>query len=411
MTLHGAPNEDFPLRSGHPLVRQPRRVSILGATGSIGRNTLDLIGRAPQDYKVVALTGQSNAALLAEQALAFGAELAVIGDEALYGDLKAALAGSGVEAAAGAKAIIEAAARPVDLTMAAIIGAAGLRPTLAAVAQGKTVALANKECLVCAGALFMAQVRASRATLLPVDSEHSGVFQALDHPSCAGVEKIVLTASGGPFRTLSAEELKAVTPQMALRHPNWSMGAKITVDSATLMNKGLEIIEAFHLFPVEPDQLDAIVHPQSIIHALVHYRDGSVLAQLACPDMRAPIALSLSWPARIDTPVKRLDLAALGALTFEAPDEARFPAIRLARAAMAAGGAAPLTLNAANEVAVAAFLEGRLPFNGIPALVDAVLSAGEAPEPVTVDDVFVLDSDVRRRAHALLAAGVFGAAA
>ncbi|MDX2265708.1 MAG: 1-deoxy-D-xylulose-5-phosphate reductoisomerase [Hyphomicrobiales bacterium] len=393
---------------------RPRRLTVLGATGSIGRSTLDMTARLGAACEIVALTGQSNVALLAEQAIAHRAALAVIGDEALYADLKAALAGSGVEAAAGARAIEEAATRPADWTMAAIVGAAGLRPTLAAVRQGNTVALANKECLVCAGALFKAEVAASGATLLPVDSEHSAVFQALDDPACSGVERIVLTASGGPFRSFTAAELRSVTPEMAMRHPTWAMGAKITVDSATLMNKGLELIEAFHLFPVNADQLGVLVHPQSIVHALVHYRDGSVLAQMSCPDMRTPIALSLSYPRRMEAPVRRLDLAAIGALTFEAPDEARFPCLRIAREALAAGGSSPLILNAANEVAVAAFLAGRLSFPGVAALVERVLDAlaldAGAPPP-DIMAVLDLDAKARRFAETALQQTAAGAAA
>lgn len=385
--------------------RAPRRITVLGSTGSIGCSTLDILESYAAPFSVTALTGQANVALLAAQAIKFRAELAVIGDEALYADLKAALAGTGVEAAAGAAAITEAASRTADWTMAAIVGAAGLRPTLAAVRQGRTVALANKECLVCAGALFMAEVAKSGATLLPVDSEHSAVFQALDNKACLGVEKIVLTASGGPFRNFSASELKTVTPQMALRHPNWSMGPKITIDSATMMNKGLEIIEAFHLFPVEAHQLEVVVHPQSIVHALVHYCDGSVLAQLSSPDMRTPIALSLAWPARMTAPVKRLDLAAIASLTFEAPDEMRFPALRIARQALLAGGSAPVILNAANEVAVAAFLEGMLDFNGIPALVEKTVqqSFASSAGPESIDAVFAIDMEARRAARELLA--------
>ncbi len=386
-------------------VSGPRRITVLGSTGSIGCNTLDTLDHFAEPFEVMALTGQSNVSLLAVQAIKFRAGLAVIGDESLYGDLKSALSGTGVEVAAGAAAITDAASRPVDWTMAAIVGAAGLRPTLAAVRQGRTVALANKECLVCAGALFMAEVASSGAILLPVDSEHSAVFQALDNTACAGVEKIVLTASGGPFRSFSAAELKTVTPQMALRHPNWSMGAKITIDSATMMNKGLEIIEAFHLFSVDAHQLDVLVHPQSIVHALVYYCDGSVLAQLSSPDMRTPIALSLAWPERMKAPVNRLDLAAIGSLTFERPDETRFPALRIARQALLAAGLAPVILNAANEVAVAAFLDGRLDFNGIPALVEKTLeqsSSASSGAPANVDDVFASDAEARRSADGLL---------
>jgi 1-deoxy-D-xylulose-5-phosphate reductoisomerase len=395
------PPGDGPRQAAWPA---PRRVSVLGSTGSIGKSTLDLIGRNSDSYQVVALTGRSNVGCLAEQAIAHRAELAVIGDASLYGELKERLSGTGIEAAAGEAAVIEAASRPAGWVMAAIVGAAGLRPTLAAVRQGTTVALATKECLVCAGQLFMAEVAKAKATLLPVDSEHSAAFQAIDNAPCDGVESITLTASGGPFRTWSEAQLDTVTPEQALKHPNWSMGPKITVDSATLMNKGLEVIEAFHLFPVSADQLDVVIHPQSIVHCLVQYCDGSVLAQLSVPDMRTPIAYSLAWPQRMDSPVKRLNLAEIGALTFEAPDEKRFPALRIAREAMKAGGLATAQLNAANEVAVEAFLAGRLSFKGIPALVEATLAACTGTFPGhnhTLDDVFEADAVARRTALSL----------
>jgi 1-deoxy-D-xylulose-5-phosphate reductoisomerase len=386
--------------------RAPRRITILGSTGSIGRSTLDLIGRNAADFEVAALTGQNNVTLLAEQAVAHRAQLAVIGEESLYGELKAALAGTGIEAAAGAGAITDAGGMPVDWTMAAIVGAAGLKPTLAAIRNGGTIGLANKECLVCAGELFMTEIAAAGATLLPVDSEHSAAFQAIDNTPCDGVEQIELTASGGPFRTWSAAEIARVKPEQALKHPNWSMGPKITIDSATMMNKGLELIEAFHLFPVSVEQLGVVVHPQSIIHCLVHYHDGSVLAQMGSPDMRSPIAYSLAWPRRMVTPVKRLDLATLGTLTFEAPDDVRFPALRIARAALKAGGYSTVILNAANEIAVAAFLAGKLSFMGIPALVEETLekSADAASgRPQSLDDIFAADAAARQLASALCA--------
>ncbi len=382
----------------------PRRVSVLGSTGSIGKNTLDLIARNRDDFQVVALTGKTNVACLAEQAITHRAEVAVIGDTSLYGELKERLAGTGIEAAAGETAVIEAATRPAGWVMAAIVGAAGLRPTLAAIRQGTTVALATKECLVCAGQLFMAEVAKAKATLLPVDSEHSAAFQAIDNAPCDGVERITLTASGGPFRTWSEAELDTVTVEQALKHPNWSMGPKITIDSATLMNKGLEVIEAFHLFPVTVDQLDVVIHPQSIVHCLVQYCDGSVLAQLSVPDMRAPIAYSLAWPQRMGSPVKRLNLAEIGALTFETPDEKRFPALRIARDALKAGGLMTAQLNAANEVAVGAFLSGKLSFKGIPALVEATLEACTGTftgHDHTLDDVFEADVAARRIAASL----------
>ncbi len=388
--------------AGAPGVK--RRISILEATGSIGQNTLDLIGRDPDRYQVVALTGQAKVELLAEQARRFNAEIAVIGDESLYPQLAEALNGTGIEAAAGMDAVVEAASRPADWIMAAIVGAAGLRPALAAVRQGTTVALATKECLVLAGEMFMAEVAAARATLLPVDSEHSAAFQAIDNASCNGVERLVLTASGGPFRTWDAHDLARATPEQALKHPNWSMGPKITIDSATLMNKGLEVIEAFHLFPLSADQLGVIIHPQSTVHCLVHYCDGSVLAQLGMPDMRTPIAYSLAWPERMATPVKRLDLTALGSLSFEAPDEVRFPALRIAREALIAGGVAPAILNAANEIAVAAFLNRTLSFTAIPALVEETLAKSHpfiSQKPSNIEDIFTVDREARRLAQDL----------
>jgi 1-deoxy-D-xylulose-5-phosphate reductoisomerase len=360
-----------------PGAGKAKRVSVLGATGSVGRNTLDLISRNSGIFEVIALTANTNAQRLADLALRHHAKLAVVADENSFKELRDKLAGSGIEVAAGAMALIDAARRPADCVMAAISGAAGLRPTLAAVSQGRRVALANKECLVCAGEIFMEAVRSAGAELVPVDSEHSAAFQAIAGSEAAGIERIVLTASGGPFRTWSMAQLEHVTPAQALAHPNWSMGRKISVDSATLMNKGLELIEAYHLFPVEPEQLEVVVHPQSIIHALVGYRDGSMLAQLANPDMRTPIAAGLSWPARMAAPTKRIDLVALGALTFERPDEHRFRALGLARQAMQKGGAAPAVLSAANEVAVEAFLTERLKFLHIAQLVAETLEMAD----------------------------------
>jgi 1-deoxy-D-xylulose-5-phosphate reductoisomerase len=378
---------------------QLRQVSVLGATGSVGRSTLDIVGRNPHLFEVVALTANSDAKALAELAVRHAARFAVLADESRYRELKECLSGTGIEAAAGAGALIESAARPADCVMAAISGAAGLRPTLAAVAQGRRVALANKECLVCGGQLFMAAVRQARTELLPVDSEHSAVFQALVGAQPEAIERIVLTASGGPFRTWSLEQLQHVTPEQALRHPNWSMGRKITIDSATLMNKGLELIEAYHLFSVESGRLEVVVHPQSIVHALVGFRDGSMLAQLANPDMRTPVALGLSWPARIDTPTRRIDLVELGTLTFERPDLARFRALGLARQAMEAGGMAPAVLNAANEVAVEAFLAGRIGFLQVAEVVaDALDGAAGRGLLGSVDDVAaVLAADAATR--------------
>lgn len=385
-----------------------RRVSILGATGSIGQSTLDLIGRTPDAFEVVALTAQSNAAKLAEMARHHRARTAVIGDATRYEELKSHLAGTGIRAAAGPEALVEAASEPADCVVAAIVGAAGLRPTFEAVRQGRRLALANKECLVSAGDVFMAEVARSGAELLPVDSEHSAAFQALGSSEPEAIEQIILTASGGPFRSWALERLESVRPEEALKHPNWSMGAKITIDSATLMNKGLELIEAYHLFPVEAHQLAAIVHPQSIVHCLVTYRDGSVLAQLACPDMRTPIALSLSWPRRMDAPTERLDLVKIASLTFEATDETRFPSLRLAREALMAGGSAPAILNAANEIAVEAFLDRRIGFMDIPRTVAACLEkaqkAGLTSEPRSLADVLAVDRLARDMARDLLAA-------
>ena len=380
-----------------------KRVSILGATGSVGKNTLDVIGRNPHLFEVVAVTANSNAEVLADIAVRHRARLAVLADESRFGELKECLSGTGIEAAAGPAALIDAAGRPADCVMAGIAGAAGLRPTLAAVAQGRRVALANKECLVCAGQIFMEAVRKAGTELIPVDSEHSAAFQLIAGSEPAAIERIVLTASGGPFRTWSLQQLEAATPQQALMHPNWSMGRKITIDSATLMNKGLELIEAYHLFPVEPNQLEVVVHPQSIIHALVGYRDGAMLAQLANPDMRTPIAASLAWPARMAAPTRRIDLIELGTLSFERPDETRFRALGLARQAMKIGGMAPGVLNAANEVAVEAFLTGRLKFLHIARLVAEALemAAGRGLLADAKDLAAVLAIDAAARELAL----------
>ena len=387
----------------------PKRVTVLGATGSVGTSTLDLIGRNPHQFEVVALTAQGNAEALAACALRHRARLAVVGDPTKYQTLKDCLSGSGIEAAAGAEALVEAAQRPADCVMAGIIGAAGLRPTLAAVKQGRRVALANKECLVTAGEVFMEAVRRSGTELVPVDSEHSGAFQVLAGADPDALERIVLTGSGGPFRTWSREQLARAKPEEALRHPNWTMGRKITIDSATLMNKGLELIEALHLFPVRPEQLEVVVHPQQIIHALVAYRDGSMLAQLAAPDMRTPIAISLGWPMRMAAPTRRIDLVELGSLTFERPDEERFQALRLARQAMQRGGMAPAVLNAANEVAVEAFLAGRLAFLQIAQLVAETLDLAEGRallgEARDLDAVLEVDTAARLLASNLLGTG------
>jgi len=387
-------------------VPEHRVVTLLGATGSIGASTIDLLVRDRERFRVEAVTASSKAADLAKVARQVGARFAAIADPARYRELKDGLAGSGIEAAAGDAAVIEAAQRPADWVMAAITGSAGLKPTLAAAQRGATVALANKECLVCAGALFMRQALAADAIVLPVDSEHNAVFQALSSGRREEVRRVILTASGGPFRTWTADAIRAATLEQALRHPNWSMGQKITIDSATMMNKGLEVIEAHHLFALAPDEIDVLVHPQSIIHSMVEFCDGAVVAELGAPDMRVPIAHCLAWPRRIDWPAPRLDLAQIGTLTFDAPDLERFPALALARRALELGGGAPTVLNAANEVAVAECLNRRLAFAGIAGVVAATLDAasrrGLLAEPATVDDALAVDHDSRLLAQDLL---------
>ncbi|MBL8835828.1 MAG: 1-deoxy-D-xylulose-5-phosphate reductoisomerase [Alphaproteobacteria bacterium] len=380
----------------------PRRVTILGSTGSVGCSTIDLLMRDPENFAVEALVGGRNVAKLIEQARAVRPKLAVIADAQAYGALKDGLAGTGIEAAAGDAAVNAAAQRPAEWVMAAIVGAAGLAPTLEAVRRGAIVALANKECLVCAGHLFTDEVRKAGATLLPVDSEHNAIFQVFDFERAAGIEAIILTASGGPFREHSRADMRRVTPAQAVRHPNWSMGAKISIDSATMMNKGLELIEAFHLFPLKEEQIEIIVHPQSVIHSMVRYVDGSVLAQLGSPDMRTPIAYSLAWPARMAAPTPRLDFAALGRLTFEPPDPSRFPALRLAREALRRGGASPTILNAANEIGVAAFLNGEIGFLDIVDGVEATLDAVPAVAPASLAEVVALDGEARARAREIV---------
>src|SRR6186713_2210030 len=379
-----------------------RSITILGATGSIGASALDLIRRNRGEWRVVALTAHSQARELAALAREFGAELAVVSDEERLPELRAALAGSGIAAAGGAAGLLEAAARGADVTLAAIVGCAGLAPTMAAIEQGGVVALANKEALVSAGEVMTAAVARHGATLLPVDSEHNAIFQCLAGNDPADVRRITLTASGGPFRGWSWQQLQAATPAQALKHHKWAMGAKITIDSATMMNKGLEYIEAHRLFPVGLEKLRILVHPQSVIHSMVEYRDGSTLAQLGPSDMRVAIASCLAWPRRMDTPLDPLDLAAIGELTFQAPDEERFPATRLAREAAAAGGAAPAVLNAANEVAVAAFLAGQIAFTDISALVAKTLDRDLPPAPRCLDDVLAVDGEARARAAEML---------
>jgi 1-deoxy-D-xylulose-5-phosphate reductoisomerase len=378
-----------------------RTITILGATGSVGRSTLDLVGRERDRFEIVALTAHRDVAGLAELARRFRPRLAVIGDAALHAELALALAGTGIESAAGEGAIADAAASGADWTMAAIVGTAGLEPVMRALKGGRTVALANKEALVSAGPLMAEAAAASGATLLPVDSEHNAIFQCFDRARPESVRRIILTASGGPFRDWPIERMRAATPKQAVAHPNWSMGAKISVDCATLMNKGLELIEAYHLFPVGADALEIVVHPQSVIHSLVEYVDGSVLAQLGAPDMRVPIAYTLAWPERMATPCQRLDLVAIGTLGFEAPDLDRFPALGLARAALAAGGAKPAILNAANEIGVASFLESRIGFLDIADLVGDVLARYDPPSPTSIDAVLEIDREARRVAAAL----------
>ncbi|MBV1918676.1 MAG: 1-deoxy-D-xylulose-5-phosphate reductoisomerase [Sphingomonadaceae bacterium] len=378
-----------------------RSISILGATGSVGASTLDLIGRERDKWRIAALTANGNVTELARLAREFQPEVVVLANEAHLPELREALAGCDVEVAAGANALAEAASRPVDLTIAAIVGCAGLAPTMAAIEQGGTVALANKEALVSAGDVMIAAVARHGATLLPIDSEHNAIFQCLAGNQLSQVRTITLTASGGPFRGWSLERLEAATPQQAVRHPNWDMGAKISVDSATMMNKGLELIEAHHLFPVRLDQLDIIVHPQSVVHSMVEYRDGSTLAQLGPSDMRVPIASALAWPQRMDTPCKPLNLAQIGQLTFEELDEVRFPATRLARQAAEAGGAIPAVLNAANEVAVAAFLAGQIAFTRIAAHVEEVLSCYAPANPLCLADILAVDEEARKMARGL----------
>ncbi len=377
-----------------------RRITILGATGSVGRSTLDLVGRAPERFEVVALTAGRDVASLIELARRFNPQRAVIGDPQHFPFLKQALEGSGIEAACGAEAIADTAELAADWTMAAIVGTAGLKPVMRALETGRTVALANKEALVSAGALMVDAAARHKATLLPVDSEHNAIFQCLDRDRPDRVRRIILTASGGPFRRWSREQMERATPAEAIAHPNWSMGAKISVDSATLMNKGLELIEAYHLFPVEADALQVVVHPQSVVHSLVEYVDGSFLAQLGAPDMRIPIAYTLAWPDRMETPCERLDLVRTGLFEFEEPDLDRFPALGLARTALVLGAAKPAILNAANEIAVASFLERGIGFLDIASVVGDVLASFDPAPPSSIDEVLEIDQEARQRATA-----------
>ena len=381
-----------------------RSVSVLGSTGSIGTSTVDLLLANPDGFRVRALAGGRNVALLAQQARALGAEVAVIADVACLPELERLLAGSGVDVAAGSDAVVAAASLPADWTMAAITGAAGLPSTLAAIRRGGAIALANKEALVCAGDVMLRAVSAAGATLLPVDSEHNAIFQAMAEGNAHAVERIVLTASGGPFRTASFEEMARATPEAALRHPTWTMGAKISIDSATMFNKGLELIEAARLFNLPENRIGVLVHPQSVVHGIVYWRDGSMLAQLGSPDMRIPIAHALAWPGRMATSSPRLDLAALGQMQFFEPDADRFPALRLARDALRAGGGGPTIMSAANEVAVDAFLMRRLGFTDIASLVEDVMDRLGSPAADTLDDVMELDGAARRAAKSIAAA-------
>jgi 1-deoxy-D-xylulose-5-phosphate reductoisomerase len=381
-----------------------RKLAILGATGSIGKSTLDLIERTPERFEVVAVTAATNVEALADVARRTRARLAVVSDESRYSDLTQLLAGSDCRAAAGEEGLIEAAAGEAELVVAAIVGCAGLRPTMAAVEAGKTVALANKEALVTAGALMTDAAKRAGTTLLPVDSEHNAIFQCLAGSRAEEISRIILTASGGPFLNASADRIASATPAQAVAHPNWSMGAKISVDSATLMNKGLELIEAHFLFGLPSSQLDVIIHPQSVIHSMVEFVDGSLLAQLGSPDMRIPIAYALAWPERMPTPAQRLDLSAIGRFDFAVPDVARFPALHLAREALEAGGAAPIVLNAANEIAVAEFLAGHIRFPEIAALVQEALSNASYDAPASISDVLEIDRVTRDQTRATMKA-------
>lgn len=383
-----------------------KSVCVLGVTGSVGSSTVDILKAHADKYAVDAITAHRNVPALAKAAIELGAAMAVIADESLYEDLKSALSGTNILVAAGDDALVEAASRPSDIVIAAIIGAAGLRATLAAIRRGARVGLANKETLVCAGDLMMAEVAKYNATLIPVDSEHSAIFQVLEQKSIDKVDRILLTASGGPFREWSLEEMKSVSPKQALAHPNWDMGAKISIDSATMMNKGLELIEACRLFPVPEERIEVVVHPQSVVHSMVEYSDGSVLAQLGSPDMRTPIAYALSWPERIRVDVARLDFATIGQLNFTSPDLKRFPALRLAREALRAGGTAPTVLNAANEIAVGAFLGGKLTFLQIAETVERMMNRIAASPLRDLDQMFDLDDMIRRETLGMIKTGL-----
>lgn len=380
-----------------------KTITVLGSTGSVGANTLDIISRNRDAYNVIGLTANRNIELLAKQAKEFQAEVVAIADESHYQALKELLSDSSIEVLAGHDGLIEVARRQAEWVMAAIVGAAGLKPTLEAVRRGKIVALANKECLVCAGDLMMKEVELHGTTLLPVDSEHNAIYQVLDFDHPSSIAKIILTASGGPFRTFTLDEMKHVTPEQAVAHPNWDMGAKISVDSATMMNKGLEMIEAYHLFPIGVDQIDVIVHPQSVIHSMVEYKDKSVLAQLGSPDMRIPIAYALAWPERINTPCKSLNLSEISTLTFEKMDLDRFPCLALAQESLRTGGASPTILNAANEIAVESFLAGKIGFCDIASIVGETMAISDMKTPHSLDSVFDIDMRSRDVARSTIA--------
>ncbi|NQV54979.1 MAG: 1-deoxy-D-xylulose-5-phosphate reductoisomerase [Rhodospirillales bacterium] len=379
-----------------------RSVTVLGSTGSVGRNCLDLVARAPDRFNIEAITGNRNVRLLAEQALIFKPKLVVIGDEDRYLDLKKELAGSNIEIAAGRKALVAAATLPSDVVLAGIVGIAGLESTLAAARRGAVIGLANKEALVCAGGIMVDEVTRCDAQLIPVDSEHNAIYQVFDFNHPDTVEKLILTASGGPFRETPINRMSSVTPKEAVAHPNWDMGAKISVDSATMMNKGLELIEAYHLFPVREDQIDIIVHPQSVVHSMVEYIDGSVLAQMGTPDMRTPISYALSWPERMPTPSPKLQLDKIVSLTFEPTDIKRFPALKLAREALRAGGAASTILNAANEVAVRHFLDESIGFLDICGVAEGVLNQMPASEIRSIEEIYEIDATARKNAESLV---------
>ena len=395
-----------PLRNNKAAAAASRSVTVLGATGSIGDSTMDLLRASRDRYRVEALTANSNVQALARLAREFGARFAAIADASRLAELKEALSGTRIECGAGESAVIEAAARPADWVMAAVSGAAGLKPALAAVDRGATVALANKECLVCAGDFFMQRAARAGACILPADSEHTALFQALGSGNREELVRVIITASGGPFRTWAARDIEEATLEQALKHPNWSMGQKITIDSASMMNKGLEVIEASYLFTLTPDEIDVLVHPQSIIHGMVEFSDRSVVAQLGTPDMRTPIAHCLGWPERITGPAAKLDLAKIGQLTFESPDFDRFPGLRLAYEALRTGRGATTVFNAANEVAVAAFAAGKIRFGAIARLVEATLQdwtkSGNLSPLSSADDAITVDNVARNRAATLL---------